>query len=90
MSQSVAGSGIGMNKGFDIFIEPTDPNAPDTWGDGVEHWKALGVEVDDRFHAKPVGKRYVEENLDFIQKIRTKKSTSIINSMRLTLAPNTI
>ena len=73
MSQSVAGSGIGMNKGFDIFIEPTDPNASDTWGDGVEHWKALGVEVDDRFHAKPVGKRYVEENLDFIQKNKGKK-----------------
>ena len=73
MSQSVAGSGIGMNKGFDIFIEPTDPNAPDTWGDGVEHWKALGVEVDDRFRAKPVGKRYVEENLDFIRKNKDKK-----------------
>lgn len=73
MSQSVAGSAIGMNKGFDAFIEPTDPNAPDTWGDGVEHWKALGVEVDEGFRAKPVGKRYVEENLDFVQKNKDKK-----------------
>ena len=39
MSQSVAGSGIGMDKGFDTFIEPTDPGAPDTCGDGVAHWK---------------------------------------------------
>jgi len=68
MSQSVAGSGIGMNQGFDIFVEPTDPNAPDTWGDGVEHWQALGVEVDERFHSKPVGKRYVDENIDFLKK----------------------
>ncbi len=68
MSQSVAGSGIGMNNGFDTFIEPTDPNAPDTWGDGVEHWRALGVDVDDRFRAKPVGKRYVDENVDFLRK----------------------
>jgi arylsulfatase A-like enzyme len=66
MSQSVAGSGIGMNQGFDIFVEPTDPNAPDTWGDGYEHWVELGVEVDERFHAKPVGKRYVDENAEFI------------------------
>lgn len=73
MSQSVAASGIGMDKGFDIFVEPTDPNAPDTWGDGVEHWKRLGVEVDERFHAKPVGKRYVDENLDFIGKNKDKK-----------------
>jgi len=73
MSQSVAGSGIGMNKGFDIFIEPTDPKAPDTWGDGVEHWRKLGVEVDDRFHAKPVGKRYVDQNLDFIRKNKDKR-----------------
>ena len=73
MSQSVAGSGIGMNKGFDMFVEPTDPNAPDTWGDGVEHWRALGVEVDDRFHAKPVGKRYVDENLKFIRENKDKK-----------------
>ena len=73
MSQSVAGSGIGMDKGFDIFVEPTDPNAPDTWGDGVEHWKHLGVEVDERFHAKPVGKRYVDENLEFIRKNKDKK-----------------
>lgn len=73
MSQSVAGSGIGMDKGFDIFVEPTDPNAPDTWGDGVEHWRKLGVEVDERFHAKPVGKRYVEENLDFILRNKDKK-----------------
>ncbi len=68
MSQSVAGSGIGMNQGFDIFVEPTDPNALDTWGDGVEHWQALGVEVDERFHSKPVGKRYVDENVDFLKK----------------------
>ncbi len=67
MSQSVAGSGIGMNTGFDVFIEPTDPKAPDTWGDGVEHWRHLGVHVDDRFHAKPVGKYYVKENRDFIK-----------------------
>jgi hypothetical protein len=67
MSQSVAGSGIGMNFGFDVFVEPTDPTAPDTWGDGVEHWEALGVHVDDRFHAKPVGKYYVKENIDFIK-----------------------
>lgn len=67
MSQSVAGSGIGMNQGFDIFIEPTDPNAPDTWGDGYEHWVELGVDVDERFHAKPVGKRYVDENAEFIK-----------------------
>jgi arylsulfatase A-like enzyme len=67
MSQSVAGSGIGMHNGFDIFVEPTDPNAPDTWGDGVEHWRHLGVHVDDRFHAKPVGKYYVKENIDFIK-----------------------
>lgn len=73
MSQSVAGSGIGMNKGFDIFIEPTDPNAPDTWGDGVTHWRELGVKVDESFHAKPVGKRYVEENLDFIRENKGKK-----------------
>ncbi len=73
MSQSVAGSGIGMNKGFDIFIEPTDPNAPDTWGDGVAHWRKLGVKVDERFHVKPVGKRYVDENLDFIRKNKDKK-----------------
>ena len=73
MSQSVAGSGIGMNKGFDIFVEPTDPNAPDTWGDGVEHWRALGVEVDERFHSKPVGKRYVDENLKFIRENKDKK-----------------
>lgn len=66
MSQSVAGSGIGMNQGFDIFVEPTDPNAPDTWGDGVTHWVELGVQVDDRFHAKPVGKRYVDDNAKFI------------------------
>jgi len=67
MSQSVAGSGIGMNFGFDNFVEPTDPKAPDTWGDGVEHWRHLGVQVDDRFHAKPVGKYYVKENIDFIK-----------------------
>ncbi len=67
MSQSVAGSGIGMNNGFDIFVEPTDPNAPDTWGDGVEHWEALGVHVDQRFHAKPVGKDYREDNKKFIR-----------------------
>jgi arylsulfatase A-like enzyme len=67
MSQSVAGSGIGMNFGFDVFVEPTDPNAPDTWGDGVEHWEHLGVHVDERFHAKPVGKYYVKENIDFIK-----------------------
>lgn len=73
MSQSVAGSGIGMNKGFDIFIEPTDPKAPDTWGDGVEHWKELGVEVGEQFRAKPVGKRYVDENLEFIRKNKDKK-----------------
>ena len=73
MSQSVAGSGIGMNVGFDTFIEPTDPNAPDTWGDGVKHWKELGVNVDDRFKAKPVGKRYVDENLEFIKKNKDKK-----------------
>lgn len=73
MSQSVAGSGIGMNKGFDTFVEPTDPNAPDTWGDGVEHWKELGVEVGEQFHAKPVGKRYVDENLEFIRKNKDKK-----------------
>jgi len=73
MSQSVAGSGIGMNNGFDIFVEPTDPNADDTWGDGVEHWRDLGVEVDDRFHAKPVGKRYVDENEDFIRKNNGEK-----------------
>ena len=65
MSQSVAGSGIGMNFGFDAFVEPTDPTAPDTWGDGVEHWEALGVHVDSRFHAKPVGKYYVKENIEF-------------------------
>ena len=70
MSQSVAGSGIGMNNGFDTWVEPTDPNAPDTWGDGVEHWEALGVHVDARFRAKPVGKRYVDENLEFIEKNR--------------------
>jgi len=68
MSQSVAGSGIGMDNGFDTFVEPTDPNAPDTWGDGVEHWEALGVHVDERFHAKPVGKDYREDNKKFIQK----------------------
>jgi len=73
MSQSVAGSGIGMNQGFDTFIEPTDPHAPDTWGDGVEHWRELGVHVDDRFHAKPVGKRYVDENLAFIKENRDRK-----------------
>jgi len=67
MSQSVAGSGIGMDNGFDTFIEPTDPNAPDTWGDGVEHWEDLGVHVDERFHAKPVGKDYREDNKKFIQ-----------------------
>ena len=67
MSQSVAGAGIGMHKGFDVWVEPTDPNAPDTWGDGVVHWRHLGVHVDDRFHAKPVGKYYVKENLDFIK-----------------------
>jgi hypothetical protein len=67
MSQSVAGSGIGMNFGFDAFVEPTDPTAPDTWGDGVEHWEALGVHVDSRFHAKPVGKYYVKENIEFIK-----------------------
>ncbi len=71
MSQSVAGSGIGMNKGFDTFVEPTDPNAPDTWGDGVEHWRHLGVNVDGRFHAKPVGKYYVKENIDFIKANKT-------------------
>lgn len=70
MSQSVAGSGIGMNQGFDIFEEPTDPNAPDTWGDGVEHWRRLGVEVDERFHSKPVGKRYVDENISFLKENR--------------------
>jgi arylsulfatase A-like enzyme len=73
MSQSVAGSGIGMDRGFDTFIEPTDPNAPDTWGDGVVHWRELGVEVDDRFHAKPVGKRYVDENLEFIKDNKDRK-----------------
>ena len=73
MSQSVAGSGIGMNKGFDTFIEPTDPTAPDTWGDGVEHWQALGVKVDERFHAKPVGRRYVDDNLQFIKENRNRK-----------------
>ncbi len=55
MSQSVAGSGIGMNNGFDTWVEPTDPNAPDTWGDGVEHWEALGVHVDARFHREACG-----------------------------------
>lgn len=73
MSQSVAGSGIGMNQGFDTFVEPTDPNAPDTWGDGVTHWRELGVAVDDRFHAKPVGKRFVDENLDFIKENKDRK-----------------
>jgi len=67
MSQSVAGSGIGMNKGFGSWIEPTDPNAPDTWGGGVEHWEAIGVHVDERFEAKPVGKWYVEDNIKFIK-----------------------
>jgi len=62
-----------MNKGFDTFVEPTDPNAPDTWGDGVEHWQELGVSVDDRFHAKPVGKRYVDENLEFIKANKDRK-----------------
>jgi hypothetical protein len=56
-----------MNFGFDNFIEPTDPNAPDTWGDGVEHWQRLGVQVDGRFHSKPVGKYYVQDNIDFIK-----------------------
>lgn len=69
MSQSVAGSGIGMNNGFDTFLEPTDPNAPDCWGDGVEHWQGIGVEVDSRFHAKPVGRRYVDDNIKFIKKM---------------------
>ena len=67
MSQSVAGSGIGMNNGFDIWIEPTDPDAPDTWGGGVEHWEAIGVHVDERFDAKPVGKWYPEDNIRFIK-----------------------
>lgn len=67
MSQSVAGSGIGMNVGFDTWVEPTDPNAPDAWGDGVEHWEAIGVHVDDSFHAKPVGKFYQKENIEFIK-----------------------
>ena len=69
MSQSVAGSAIGLSKGFDTFIEPTDPNAPDTWGDGVAHWVELGVQVDDRFKSKPVGKWYVKENEDFLKKV---------------------
>lgn len=73
MSQSVAGSAIGLNKGFDTFIEPTDPNAPDTWGDGVAHWEELGVHVDDRFKAKPVGKWYVNENADFLKKNKKEK-----------------
>lgn len=73
MSQSLAGSGIGMNKGFDIFIEPTDPNAPDAWGDGGEHVRELGIQVDKAFKAKPVGKRYVDDNLKFIRENRDKK-----------------
>jgi arylsulfatase A-like enzyme len=67
MSQSVAGSGIGINQGFDTFIEPTDPNAPDAWGGGVEHWEAIGVHVDETFNAKPVGKWYVDHNEKFIK-----------------------
>ena len=58
MSQSFAGSMVGMNKGFDKFIEPTDPRAPDAWGDGREHWVHLGVAADIFWHAKPVGKCY--------------------------------
>ena len=73
MSQSVAGSAIGLNKGFDTFIEPTDPNAPDTWGDGVAHWVELGVQVDDRFKAKPVGKWYVDDNAAFLKKAGKEK-----------------
>jgi arylsulfatase A-like enzyme len=73
MSQSLAGSGIGMHEGFDVFVEPVDPNAPDTWGDGGKHVRELGIQVDETFKAKPVGKRYVDENIEFIRKNRDKK-----------------
>ena len=35
--------------------------------------KAFGVNVDGRFHAKPVRRRYVDENLEFIKKNKDKK-----------------
>jgi arylsulfatase A-like enzyme len=69
MSQSFAGSMVGMNKGFENFIEPIDPRAPDAWGDGQEHWGHLGIQVSDMWHAKPVGKWYVDDNLEFLNKV---------------------
>jgi arylsulfatase A-like enzyme len=70
MSQSFAGSMVGMSKGFDTFIEPTDPRAPDAWGDGKEHWGHLGIQVSNMWHAKPVGKWYVDENINFLRKVK--------------------
>jgi len=73
MSQSFAGSMVGMNKGFDEFIEPTDPRAPDAWGDGKEHWGHLGIQVDEMWHAKPVGKWYVDDNMKFLANIKDER-----------------
>ncbi len=73
MSQSFAGSMVGMSKGFDKFIEPTDPRAPDAWGDGKEHWEHLGVHVSEMWHAKPVGKWYVDDNEKFLKSVKKDK-----------------
>lgn len=70
MSQSFAGSMIGMNKGFDKFVEPTNPRDPDTWHDGKDHWGGLGIQVGEEWHAHPVGKWYVDDNLDFLKKVQ--------------------
>lgn len=66
MSQSCAGSAIGMDKGFNRFIEPESTDAEDTWGDGVKHWQELGVDVDERFKSKPVGKWYLPDVIEYI------------------------
>lgn len=69
MSQSIAASCIGMNKGFDNFIEPTDADAPDVWADSFEHLDHLGIKYDkERSKVKPIGKWYVDENTKFIKK----------------------
>lgn len=73
MSQSFAGSMVGMSKGFDKFVEPTDPRAPDAWGDGKEHWAHLGIQVDEMWHAKPVGKWYVDDNMEFLESIKDER-----------------
>lgn len=69
VSQHIVGSSLGMNFGFDRLVEPTDVNAQDAWGNAFEHGKHLGIRAAprDALRAVPVGKYYVNENIDFIR-----------------------